>query len=69
MGDNPAVVQYTKLLIRIWDADAREGGMRLTADDVEILRRAMFDGVTREDLVAQVAEFSTPLTAAGREKL
>jgi hypothetical protein len=58
MPDNPAIVQYSKLLIRVWDASERDGGMRLTPDDVDILRRAMFDDVTRDDLVAQIAEFS-----------
>jgi hypothetical protein len=63
MSDNPAIVQYSRLMIRLWDAAERDGGMRLSSDDVYILRRAMFDGVTREDLTAQIAEFSPPLSS------
>lgn len=51
------MVRYTKLLIRLWKAKEKDVGMRLSAEEVDILSRAMFDAIDLEMLEEQLKEF------------
>lgn len=47
---------YYRALLRLNTARHREAGMRLTPDEVEAFYMALFDDLTREDLI----DFLTP---------